>query len=147
MVRRASCDEVTSLATRVCCLKGGVILPAGSLQSACLLNSEDGLLTFEFLLPAAAHGQQCPGCGWVSAYLPLRNLGHRAPFCDGCMDDLHLVCKSSGTPLPFAPPYGGGIWYIKPPRHYYQQRLDNPCLLQAMALWTSTSEWTLREAI
>ena len=19
---------------------------------------------------------------------------------------------------------GGGIWYIKPPRHYYQQRLD-----------------------
>ena len=107
MVRRASCDEVTSLATRVCCLKGGVILPAGSLQSACLLNSEDGLLTFEFLLPAAAHGQQCPGCGWVSAYLPLRNLGHRAPFCDGCMDDLHLFCKSSGTPLPFAPPTGG----------------------------------------
>ena len=33
--------------------EGGGIFPAGSLQFACLLNSEDGLLTFE-CLPATA---------------------------------------------------------------------------------------------
>ena len=76
------------------------------------------------------------------------NLGFCTPFfvCDGWMDGLHLVCKSSWTPIPSAPPAGGGTWYTWPPRHYYQRRMDDSCPLQVLALCTSTSERTLREA-
>ena len=45
------------------------------------------------------------------------------------------------------PPLLGGYLVQWPPRHYYQQRMDDSCPLQVVALCTSTSERTLKEAM
>ena len=123
-VRLASWDEVTLLALWVCCLSVEPPCPLAhyTLHACWILRMVPWHLWFcpQRRLTASS-ARAVVGCAHI---YPYETWGTAHLFCNGCKDFLHLVCRSSWTPLPFAPPDWGGIWYIKPPRHYYQQRLD-----------------------
>ena len=108
MVWLASCDEVISLATWVRCLS--VSHHTLWLNALCMFAGFSCMVSFLLSFATAAAYNQAELEHLVRcAYFPLWNLGFCTPFliCDGWMDGLHLVCKSSWTPIPSAPPCWG----------------------------------------
>ena len=111
MVWLASCDEVISFAAWFRCLN----VESSYSMAPCTLHVcwflLHGFLPFEFCLRLRITTSRARSFVQVCTFSPMKLGVLHSVFCDGCMDDLHLVCKSSWTPIPSAPPCWGGTWY------------------------------------
>ena len=81
--------------------------PKSFMRLACLLLLLHGFLPFEHCLRLRITTGWARLSGQVCTFSPMKLGALHSVSCDGCMDGLHLVCKSSWTPIPPAPPAGG----------------------------------------